>query len=84
MTWLTERELHQHRTTLVSLLDRIGEARLTDSGTEDDVRTLEAETYAPLDPPYERAYFRYEEIYVRRDSAWELVACPKMITSSAD
>jgi hypothetical protein len=73
VTLLTEHELHQHRATLTSLLDRVGEARLTDTGAEDDVRTLEAEANAPLDPPYQHAYFRYAEIYERRVSGWELI-----------
>ena len=42
-------------------LDRIGDAHLVDTGAEDNIRTLEAETYAPLDPPYAQAYFRYAE-----------------------
>ena len=57
---------------MLSLLDRIGDAQLVDTGAEDSIRTLEAETYAPLDPPYAQAYFRYAEIYELRRSGWEL------------
>lgn len=73
MNLISEAELQQHKKTMLSLLDAVGEAQLRDTGSEDATRALEAETSAPLDPPFATAFFRYEEIYQRRGARWELV-----------
>ncbi len=62
---LTEHAFNQRRDSLLSLLDRIGEARLDDVGALDPERVITISANAPLDEPFQTAFFQYQEIYAR-------------------
>lgn len=70
---LSEQTLHNRTTTLLALLDRVGEAELTDTGPDEDERVVTAAVSAPLEPPFRVARFEYVEVYERRArSRWRV------------
>lgn len=67
-----EHGLEQRKATILAMLDRIGEAELSDVGAEDDERVVTALAHVPEAPPHDSLLIEYAEIYQRRRTGWEL------------
>ncbi len=51
------------------MLDRVGESEVIDKPAERH-RLVITTAYAPLEPPYTRAFFEYAELYERDTDGW--------------